>query len=90
MVKPPIKAAPSDIAFELAGVGPEGDPLKGGGGLGQASDIEFDDDRRARDMGGMMGQNIGGGVMGYKKGGKVKATGGYKVVGQRKGYKVGE
>tara|TARA_Y100000310_G_scaffold41126_1_gene38555 strand:- start:195 stop:632 length:438 start_codon:yes stop_codon:yes gene_type:complete len=75
MVKPPgQKASPSDMAFELTGVG--------AGGLNS---------QRARGPG-KPGQRSASpaGMPGYKKGGKVKASGGYKIVGQRKGYKVGE
>ena len=101
VVKPPIKAA--GVPGSPMGGASSGNTMEGGGmyirdlgeqsggGIDEGSGIHtWGDEQRTGDMGGMMGQDIGGGVMGYKKGGKVKATGGYKVVGQRKGYKVGE
>ena len=96
-----ITGMPSRNLFQAAGV--PGSPMGGassgntmegggmyirdlgeqsGGGIDEGSGIHtWGDEQRTGDMGGMLG---------YKKGGKVKATGGYKVVGQRKGYKVGE
>jgi|TARA_R100001530_G_scaffold201_1_gene325 hypothetical protein len=92
VVKPPIKAA--GVPGSPMGGASSGNTMEGGGmyirdmgeqsggGIDEGSGIHtWGDEQRTGDMGGMLG---------YKKGGKVKATGGYKVVGQRKGYKVGE
>ena len=76
--------------YQFGGVVEPRLPLKTPGGSRLDEDVELVSPRRARAIEGMMDQDIGGGMMGYKKGGKVKATGGYKVIGQRKGYKVGK
>jgi hypothetical protein len=67
---------------------PSGVDVMRGRGRGGVRDDIVGIDPRDRDMVGL--EQGGRGRLGFKKGGKVKATGGYKVVGQRKGYKVGE